>query len=144
MNILENRLQVDKEIQVYEELLNKLYKERKKITKECTHDIRIANLEEKKGFQHHVELKEYCLLCGKQSPFPMKMSLPWREYIKRKNSELILMTDYPNLNKKWGTNYLKEVEKVYLNIRKRFYSYSEKEIYFELIEKLQEMDENTE
>ena len=137
MDTLENRLFVEENIEVCEKLLEKLYKEREKIIKECYHEIRIISLEKNEEYGFY-ETKGYCLFCGKQ--FPNKRVVMTSE----RKPCIITITEFPNLKKKWGKNFKKEVEQVYMNIKQRFPTYSKKELYLKLRAKLTTMNDDEE
>ena len=131
--ILENRLFVDEEIEAYEEVLDILRKEKESLVKTCEHRIRIINKEENGEFYGVFTVKEFCLICGKEF-YRTRVMFPLN------TNNVIQMVKYPLLNKKWGKNYRKEVEKICLSIKKSNPECSENEICIMLKEKLEELE----
>ena len=135
MNTLEKRLLVEMEINAYEQVLEELYKEHQKIVRNCNHEINIENLEMIEYFPHYLERRSYCLLCGKEHTGSRFF---WNEHLNKKST--IVMMEYPCLSERWKKNYRSKVEELYLSIKRSSSDTSEREIFFRLKSKLEELE----
>jgi hypothetical protein len=116
---------------------NQKMKELEILELNCNHEILVETIS-KNSFAETKQL--YCLFCGAINPYTRKY-ITWELIEKYKNSTIIKMENYPLLLKSYNK---RKMEKLYLELRKKFPKDTEAQIANKMMERLQVENEKRE
>lgn len=136
IEILSRRKALEKKMKEIERKEEKIAKSLSKIKESCNHEIMYERTYSDERCITRPYTYTYCLFCGIVNPYKRKM-ITRELHEKMKNSIVISMKDYPKFAET-SEDEIIELQKMYLNLRKKFPDYTEIQIAEEMKKKLKQ------